>query len=193
VGRAVDVHKSFANPDKLRHAGSNEEEGDIIHDFVRIMDQRPTTKANAKGASAVADAAAKNEPKRRPYRERVNGGAYWIAVMVAQGLGAPPPDYREYGFTEAPTQPDWYRDAADSQRDAGYDNATTGFGSRNQSTPLAAALADLGLLEGSTLAEVRKAYRELVKVIHPDRGGSEAACVKVNAAYAIVLKLMTTA
>ena len=187
-GRAVEVNKTFATPDKLRHAGSNEDDVSVIYDEPMGEDaatRRRVTKANAKGARAVADASVEGEAtKRSTYRERVDGGAYWIAVMVAQGLGAPPPDYKAYGFTEAPAPPDWYRDPSAN------DNVADSAGPIGDKAVLVSALATLGLVEGVTLAEVRKAHRRLIFAVHPDRGGSEAACLPINAAYEIVLRLL---
>lgn len=194
-GRAVEVNKSFANPDKLRQSG-NDEESDVIYDEAMedAATKRQATSRNAKGARAVAEAAdVQDIPKRSTYRERVDGGAYWIAVMVAQGLGAPPPDFKTYGFTEAPPTPEWWRDPAAPQHGEAGNNVANGDDvSALTRTVLAKELATLGLLEGATLTEVRRAYRTKVKVAHPDRGGSNAECVRINAAYEIVLRLMST-
>lgn len=187
-GRAVEVHKSFANPDKLRQSGSNEDEVDVIYDEPMAEDattRRHATKANAKGARAVADASVEGEAtKRSTYRERVDGGAYWIAVMVAQGLDAPMPDYKAYGFKEAPSPPDWYRDPATSNNHGETGTVATG------DAALRTAMATLGLQDGATLAEVRKGYKQAIFAVHPDRGGSAAACLTINAAYEIVLRLL---
>jgi curved DNA-binding protein CbpA len=41
----------------------------------------------------------------------------------------------------------------------------------------------LGLEEGADQETVRRAYREKVKEVHPDRGGDEAEFRKVTEAY----------
>lgn len=41
----------------------------------------------------------------------------------------------------------------------------------------------LGLAPGATFAQIRGAYRRKACELHPDRGGSEAAMKRVNAAY----------
>lgn len=45
------------------------------------------------------------------------------------------------------------------------------------------ALAVLGLEPGASRAEVRSAYREHAKQLHPDRGGDEDAFKRLNRAY----------
>ena len=46
----------------------------------------------------------------------------------------------------------------------------------------AEALAELGLSEGATTADVHAAYRALIKKHHPDHGGSHAKAARINQA-----------
>ncbi len=46
----------------------------------------------------------------------------------------------------------------------------------------AQALAELGLAEGATAADVHAAYRALIKQHHPDHGGSHARAARINEA-----------
>ena len=46
----------------------------------------------------------------------------------------------------------------------------------------AQALAELGLAEGATAADVNAAYRALIKQHHPDHGGSHARAARINQA-----------
>lgn len=52
---------------------------------------------------------------------------------------------------------------------------------------LAEALKILKLRPPATKAEIKRAYRALAQVAHPDHGGSHAAMVRVNAAYKLAL------
>lgn len=49
--------------------------------------------------------------------------------------------------------------------------------------------AVLGLDEGATLAEVRRAYRQRAKTTHPDRGGSRGEFEEVRAAFDALIGL----
>ncbi len=44
------------------------------------------------------------------------------------------------------------------------------------------ALKILGLVEGASFKEVNQAYREIMKVVHPDQGGTSYLAAKVNEA-----------
>ncbi len=48
----------------------------------------------------------------------------------------------------------------------------------------AAALAELGLRDGASEAEIHSAYRALIKKHHPDHGGSHARAARINQAKA---------
>ncbi|WP_115862750.1 J domain-containing protein [Halorussus litoreus] len=53
----------------------------------------------------------------------------------------------------------------------------------NRIDPGAAAFAILGVPQGATLAEVKRAYRERVKEVHPDHGGDREEFQRVREAY----------
>ncbi|PSP55248.1 molecular chaperone DnaJ [Halobacteriales archaeon QS_1_67_19] len=54
---------------------------------------------------------------------------------------------------------------------------------RERVDPGAAAFAVLGLDRGATLPEVKRAYREKVKDVHPDHGGDRETFQRVREAY----------
>jgi hypothetical protein len=54
--------------------------------------------------------------------------------------------------------------------------------------PRAGALAVLGLARGATLEEIKRAYRRRALETHPDRGGDEAAFVRVQRAYEAAMR-----
>jgi len=51
--------------------------------------------------------------------------------------------------------------------------------------PARQAFAELGLRESATLAEVKSAYRDRVKQVHPDHGGDEEEFKRVREAYTL--------
>ena len=62
-----------------------------------------------------------------------------------------------------------------------YEPRPTGGPSRAQ------ALAELGLAEGATAADIHAAYRALIKQHHPDHGGSHAKAARINQAKELLV------
>ena len=48
----------------------------------------------------------------------------------------------------------------------------------------------LGVARDATWEAIKKAYRRLMLVTHPDRGGDVEACKRVQAAYAVLAREM---
>jgi len=65
-----------------------------------------------------------------------------------------------------------------------------GTGEQEQS-PREAAYAVLGLPAGADDEEIRRAYRERIKEVHPDQGGDEEEFRRVQEAYAAVTQRAT--
>jgi len=74
--------------------------------------------------------------------------------------------------------PTWREDMT---RGAGAEPATDGKMTRAQ------ALDVLGLQEGASEEDIRRAHRELMKRMHPDHGGSTFLAAKINEAKDVLL------
>jgi len=72
-----------------------------------------------------------------------------------------------------------------AEQDAGGGSERAGNGSARD--PAAEAYAVLGLEPGASDEEIKAAHRELMKGVHPDRGGSEFLAAKINEARDFLL------
>lgn len=71
-----------------------------------------------------------------------------------------------------------------AEQDAGGGQRASAGSARD---PRAEAYAVLGLKPGATDDEIKAAHRELMKGVHPDRGGSEFLAAKINEARDLLL------
>jgi hypothetical protein len=75
------------------------------------------------------------------------------------------------------THPTWREDMSRAENESGYG----GIVSREQAYEI------LGLKPGASEEEIRRAHRELMKKMHPDRGGSDYLASKINEAKDVLL------
>jgi hypothetical protein len=57
-------------------------------------------------------------------------------------------------------------------------------------TPKLAARV-LGVLQGSTLSQIKSAFRVAIRAAHPDAGGNNTAAAAVSAAYALLQRIVS--
>lgn len=81
--------------------------------------------------------------------------------------------------------PTWRDDMARTGDDAGDRRETGPRGERRMSR--AEALDILGLADGAGTDDIRRAHRELMLKLHPDRGGSHTLAAQVNEAKDVLL------
>jgi hypothetical protein len=77
--------------------------------------------------------------------------------------------------------PEWRGEGAEAQTQANAAPASSGAMSRDE------ALNLLGLKAGASETEIRDAHRRLMKLVHPDRGGSPYLAAKINQAKDFLL------
>lgn len=81
--------------------------------------------------------------------------------------------------------PTWREDLARAEGKADAD--APGLGSQGGGLTRAQALEVLGLAEGASEDDIRRAHRELMLRMHPDRGGSTFLAAKINEAKDVLL------
>ena len=69
-----------------------------------------------------------------------------------------------------------------------FDNRKNHTNSGSNSMSKDEALKVLGLISEASHKEINKAYQNLMKLVHPDKGGSEYFAQKLNAARDKLLK-----
>src|SRR5690606_34922051 len=79
----------------------------------------------------------------------------------------------------------WREYFAEQDAGGGPGGEAPSGGSRD---PVAEAYAVLGLQPGANAEEIKAAHRELMKGVHPDRGGSEFLAAKINEACDLLLE-----
>lgn len=79
----------------------------------------------------------------------------------------------------------WREYFAEQDAGGGPGGEAPSGGSRD---PVAEAYAVLGLQPGANAEEIKAAHRELMKGVHPDRGGSEFLAAKINEARDLLLE-----
>ena len=79
----------------------------------------------------------------------------------------------------------WREYFAEQEAGGGQGAEAPSGGSRD---PVAEAYAVLGLKPGAGADEIKAAHRELMKGVHPDRGGSEFLAAKINEARDLLLE-----
>ena len=85
--------------------------------------------------------------------------------------------FRKYGFN---------RDGGQQQQQSSNNNNQSQYIDQNRIN----AMKLMGLKEGFTAQDLKKRYRELSKVHHPDLGGLEVNFIKLNKAYNYLLERM---
>jgi hypothetical protein len=161
TGPLVDAGAAYAYADSVRRRG-----GDAA-----AAHQAWDTRRNGAGTgSRPTGARGRRAPPQTGSTNRT--GSYWIACMVAELCNAPMPDPARWGFTSPPPRPPWAEPHVASTPEPAHAPAV-----------VAAALTVLGVGANATVDEVSRAYRKLALKHHPDRGGTDAAFIRVTQAY----------
>ncbi|WOS62032.1 J domain-containing protein [Sinorhizobium fredii] len=90
---------------------------------------------------------------------------------------------------------EWRRGPAEEQDDGASDDEGADDQEERQDRgglpprdPYADALTRLGLNPGLTLSDLKRAYKQAIRLAHPDAGGSAAAAQAVNAARDVIAR-----
>lgn len=86
------------------------------------------------------------------------------------------------------THPSWREDLARADGEPGAGTRGGATSSPSGAMTRAQALEVLGLEDGASEDDIRRAHRELMMKLHPDRGGSTYLAAKLNEAKDVLLK-----
>lgn len=94
---------------------------------------------------------------------------------------------QQEGEREQRRQKQWEQRKARHQRKQSEQHRKSSSATMKQPKTLEEALKLLNLKPPATRSAIKRAYRTQAQVAHPDHGGSHAAMVRLNAAYALAL------
>ena len=93
-------------------------------------------------------------------------------------------DFVEYYYKIAVERRQQYGRYTDTNQSSGYSSTNNKSSTTHEkSQKIVGAFATLGLETNATLSEVKIAYRELVNIHHPDKGGNTKSFLRIQTAY----------